>query len=250
MKLTKSLSLLVTVFVLSTAAACTSGGSNNAINSGSGSDRAIAPTQGDSLHDSSPARSTPESTAAAKNNQPAQTTQKTTESEQPSTKTDTMSVEGEKTEVTLKRYNQASEIFTTYFPEKDFVGESRNFGEGTGAWFIYNVGGRQNKNVFVAMFFPAKATTLEELQQSAQERRLLEANQWQLVNRTKEVPYTWAKEKIVYRQRTGSQNIGGEVYVGEANGKAFYVITHYPAEYGDGFAPRANLILKNLQVKG
>ena len=250
MKFSNSLSLLVAVFVLSTAAACSSAGSNNAINSGSGSDRASAPTRSDSLGDSSSARSTPESTAATKNNQPPQTAQKTRESQQPSRKIDTMSVEGEKTEVTLKRYDQGSDVFTTYFPEKDFVAESRDFGEGTGAWFIYNVGERQNKNVFVAMFFPAKATTLEQLKQVAQERRLLEANQWELVTRTKEVPYSWAKEKIVYKKRGSSQNLGGEVYVGEANGKAFYVITHYPAEYGDGFAPRADLILKNLQVKG
>lgn len=241
MKFTKSLSLLVAIFVLSTAVACTSGGSNQAVNTGQSSD---------SLQDSSAARSTPESTAATKNNQPAQTAQKTTESQKHSTKTDTISVEGEKTEVTLKRYDQASEVFTTYFPEKDFVAQSRGFDEGTGAWFIYNVSGRQNKDVFVAMFFPTKATTLEQLQQAAQERKLLQANQWELVSRSKEVPYSWAREKIVYKQRGGSENIGGEVYIGEANGKAFYAITHYPAEYGDGFAPRADLILKNLQVKG
>lgn len=242
MKFTKSLSFLVAIFVLSTAVACTSGGSNQAVNTGT--------TSSDSLRDSSAASSTPESTAATKNNQPAQTAQKATESQQPSTKTDTISVEGEKTEVTLKRYDQASEVFTTYFPEKDFVAQSRGFDEGTGAGFIYNVSGRQNKDVFVAMFFPSKATTLEQLQQSAQERKLLQANQWELVNRSKEVPYSWAREKIVYKQRGGSENIGGEVYIGEANGKAFYAITHYPAEYGDGFAPRADLILKNLQVKG
>lgn len=250
MKLTKSLSLLVAVFVLSTAAACSSTESNHAINSGSGSDRASAPIPGDSPQNNSTAHSTSKSTATTKKEPPAQTAKKTIESQEPSTKTDTMSVEGEKTEVTLKRYDQASDVFTTYVPEKDFVAESRDFGEGTDAWFIYNVGGNPNKNVFVAMFFPAKATTLEQLKQFAQDRRLLEANQWELVTRTKEVPYSWAKEKIVYKQRASSQNLGGEVYVGEANGKAFYVITHYPAEYGDGFAPRADLILKNLQVKG
>src|SRR5690242_3929475 len=149
MKISKSLSLLVAICILSTAVACTSGGSNQAVNTG---------TSSESLQDSSAARSTPESTAATKNNQPAQTAQKATELQKPITKTDTISVEGEKTEVTLKRYDQASEVFTTYFPEKDFVAQSRGFDEGTGAGFIYNVSGRQNKDVFVAMFFPSKAT--------------------------------------------------------------------------------------------
>ncbi|WYL96503.1 MAG: hypothetical protein HEQ35_24260 [Gloeotrichia echinulata IR180] len=40
----------------------------------------------------------------------------------------------------------------------------------------------------------------------------------------------------------------GNVYIGQQNGKAFYVISQFPGEYGDGFSPRADLILQNLQV--
>lgn len=241
MKLIKTLSLLIAIFVLSTTAACASR-SGEAINSGASND---------SLQNSPASQPTPASQATTKTNQSAQTTDTKKESQKPVTKIDTISIEGEKTKVTLKLFDRANEIFTTYFPDKDFVAESGGSGEGTGARFYYNVGGHQNKDVYVAMFFPAKATTLERMRQLVgQEHGMFPTNRWQVVNRTKEVPYSWAKEKIVYRQHTGSQNLGGEVYIGEANGKAFYVITHYPAEYGDGFSPRADLILKNLQVNG
>ncbi|NEQ26537.1 MAG: hypothetical protein F6K28_47415, partial [Microcoleus sp. SIO2G3] len=81
-----------------------------------------------------------------------------------------------------------------------------------------------------------------------QTARLVASNRWQVVNPSEEVPYSWAKERIVFREGMTSENIMGDVYIGESNGKAFYVITHYPAEYAEGFGPRADLILKNLQV--
>lgn len=247
MKLSKSLSLLGAIFVLSTVAACTSGTSKNAINPESGSN-SINNSAAVPNGTTTPAGSTSESPTATQTNQSARTAQSTTNSQKPSTKTDIISIEGEKTQVTLKLYDKASGVFTTYYPEKDFIAQSRSLGEGIGTQFIYNVGGHQNQNVFVALFFPTKATTLEQLKQVAQQRGLIQPNQWQVVTQTTEVPYSWAKEKIVYKKRASSHNLGGEVYVGEANGKAFYVVTHYPAEYGDGFGPRANLILQNLQV--
>lgn len=103
MKLTKVLSLLMAILTLSPAVACTSR-SNNAINSRSGND---------SVPGVVASRSTPEATTSAKNHQPAKTAQTNIQPQKSSTKTDTISVEGQKTEITLKRYDQASEVFTT-----------------------------------------------------------------------------------------------------------------------------------------
>jgi ABC-type Fe3+-hydroxamate transport system substrate-binding protein len=242
MKLTKVLPLLIAISVLSTTVACTSR-SDKAVNSGTANDRASAATQGEI--------STPDSTAAIKNNQPVQTADTKQESTRPSTKTDTISVEGEKSEVTLKLYNELSQVFTTYFPKDDFVAESRRSGADTGSTFYYNVDGTKNKDVYVSISFPTWANNAEQLERLLTAKgELIQRNQWQMQSRTKDVPYSWAKKKIVYKQPGSSQNIIAEVYIGEANAKVFYGITHYPAEYGDGFAPRADLILKNLQVKG
>jgi hypothetical protein len=78
------------------------------------------------------------------------------------------------------------------------------------------------------------------------------SNNWELVDRTDVISYPWAKEKLTYQQQT--QNTAGEmaigaIYIGEDEGKAFYVLTHYPAEYSDGFEPRSAVILENLQFR-
>ncbi|MBD2082498.1 hypothetical protein [Leptolyngbya sp. FACHB-17] len=44
--------------------------------------------------------------------------------------------------------------------------------------------------------------------------------------------------------------IFSHAYIGEIDGRAFYVILYYPREYGDGFSPRADVILKNLKGRG
>jgi hypothetical protein len=242
MKRFQNLSLLGAILALSTIAACASG-SNNTVDSGVGSDRASIPTTSE--------QSTAPSPVATPNTQPEQTPDTTQVSTKPSTKTDTISIEGEKSEVTLKLYDELSQIFTTYFPKDDFVAESASSGADTGSIFYYNVDGNKNKDVYVSISFPTWANNAEQLERLLTAKGgLVQKNQWQMENRTKDVPYSWAKEKILYKQPGSEQNILAALYIGEANGKVFYVITRYPAEYGDGFAPRADFILKNLDVKG
>lgn len=241
MKLSKTVSLLGAIFVLSTVAACASD-SNNPVNTKVGSNTISAPTQDE--------RSTAES-PATKTNQASQTANQTTDSQRSAAKTDTMSIEGEKTEITLKLYDEASQVFTTYYPENDFVTESVSSGEGTSTRFYYNVTGTKNKDVYLNVFLPNSATNLEQLEEWVTGKNgLVQSNRWKVVDQTQEVPYSWAKKKITFQQPQGGQNIIGEIYLGEAEGKVFYVITHYPAEYGDGFSPRANFILKELQISG
>lgn len=238
----QNLSLLGAILALSTIAACTSG-SNNTVDSGVSSDRANVPTQSE--------QSTAQSPAATNKNQLEPTADTKRDSEKPSTKTDTISIEGEKSEVTLKLYDELSQIFTTYFPKDDFVAESVSSGEGTGSLFYFNIDGNKNSDAYVSVFFPNEVNNAEQLERLLTAKGgLVQTNQWQMENRTKDIPYSWAKEKIIYKQPGSEQNILAALYIGEANGKVFYVITHYPAEYGDGFAPRADFILKNLDVKG
>ncbi|MBW4559607.1 MAG: hypothetical protein KME32_00365 [Mojavia pulchra JT2-VF2] len=164
----------------------------------------------------------------------------------PATKTAFISIEGEKTPVTLRLYDQSRDLFTTYFPEKDFLAEGGSSGEGTGARFIANFGGKKNENVYVHLAFLNNFKTLGQLRSFVNAKNgLIASNGWRIVSRTQTAPYRWAKEKIVFSK---GKNIVGNLYLGQQNGKSFYVITHYPVEYGDGFPPRADLILQNLQV--
>jgi hypothetical protein len=239
MKASKSLSLLVTLFILGTVTACASGSGNSA----------KVVTGSDSQPDSSALSSTRESQDTVKSDRTTPIAPATTTPTLPKTKTYPMSVEGEKTDITLKLYDERRQDFTTYIPEDDFVAESVSSGEGTGTRLFYNVTGTKDKDAYISIFFPNQETTVEDVEALVTGKGgLIESNQWQVLNRTKEVPYSWVQEKISYQKGTGTPNIVGEVYIGQDKGKAFYVMTQYPAEYGDGFAPRADIVLNNLQV--
>lgn len=167
-------------------------------------------------------------------------------SSKPTTKTAVISIEGEKTAIALRLYEEYKDLFTTYFPDKDFLPEGVSSGEGTGVRFIANFGGVRNNNAYVSVSFLNSLKNLGQLRRFVNSKSgLIAANKWRVISRTQNTGYPWAKEKIVFRQ---GRDITGRLYLGQRNGKVFYVITHYPVEYGDGFAPRADLILRNLQV--
>lgn len=140
--------------------------------------------------------------------------------------------------------------FTTYFPENDFVVETGASDEGMGVWFFSKASGKKYASAYVHFFFPAKPTTLAVMRRTVIGKRgLMETNKWKVRNRSQNVPYNWAKERIDFEQSQGNKSVMGTVYIGEYKGKAFRVTEHFPADYGDGFSPRASIILKELQVK-
>jgi hypothetical protein len=166
------------------------------------------------------------------------------QSTKPSTKKATLSVEGQKTSITLKLYENPN--FSTYFPLEDFLAESSSSGEGQGVKFIANFSGKKNENAYVHVAFLNNFQKYSQVSKFVNSKNgLIASNKWRVVSRNKKTPYPWAKETIVFSQ--GKNNLGS-IYIGEQKGKAFYVITHFPAEYGDGFVPRADLILRNLSV--
>lgn len=153
-------------------------------------------------------------------------------------------------QIPVKLFNQNGFPFTTYFPENDFIVESAAADEGMGVWFYSKASGKKYQSAYLHFFFPAKSQNLEGMRRSVVGRRgLMETNKWTVKRRTQTVPYAWAKERIDFEQRQGNKTIMGTVYIGEYKGKAFRVTEHFPADYGDGFAPRASIILKELQVK-
>ncbi|MFK0733574.1 MAG: hypothetical protein ACFKPT_07800 [Gloeotrichia echinulata GP01] len=164
----------------------------------------------------------------------------------PPTKSATIYVEGEKIPITVKLYNKFSNLFTTYFPVQDFIVEGGSSGEGTGVRFIANFGGSKNENAYVHVAFLKNLKTIQQVRIFVNAKKgLIASNGWRVVSRTQNVSYRWAKEKIVFSK---GKDIVGNVYIGQQNGKAFYVISQFPGEYGDGFSPRADLILQNLEV--
>lgn len=167
-------------------------------------------------------------------------------STRPATKKATLSVEGEKTQITLKLYQNP--LFITYFPSEDFLVKSTSSGEGKGVRFIVNFGGKKNENGYVHLAFLSNLRNYAQVSQFINGKNgLIATNKWRVVNRNQNKTYSWVKQNIAFSY---GKNIIGNIYIGEQNGKAFYVITHFPAEYLDGFLPRANLILRDLVVGG
>ncbi|MBD2409918.1 hypothetical protein H6H01_04155 [Nostoc calcicola FACHB-3891] len=164
----------------------------------------------------------------------------------PLTKAATISVEGEKSSINLQLYDKYDDLFTTYFSNEDFVAEGFSSGEGTGVRFISNVDGNKNENAYIAISFPNSFKTLEQLRSFVNGTSgLMGSNGWKVLSNTEDLSYGWTKQKIVFNE---GEDMGGIVYLGQQNGKIFYVIIHCPSDYQEGFFPRADLVLRDLQV--
>jgi hypothetical protein len=172
---------------------------------------------------------------------------------QPASRVIPLSIEGQSVEVELKLFNSADVPFTTYVPEKDFQSNVSGSGEGQGIRFYYSPTGKKDENAYVQMFMPSSPNSVEDIRQLILgDQGVMASNQWELVDRTDVISYPWAKEKLTYQQQnrgTDGEMVIGAIYIGENKGKAFYVLTHYPAEYLDGFEPRSAVILENLQFR-
>lgn len=152
--------------------------------------------------------------------------------------------------IPVNLYNQAGIPFTTYVPANEFVVDSSSADEGTGVWFYSQLpGGKKQEQAYVHVFFPTQLRTIDQMRQTLTgEKGLLKSNGWQVDQRTTQTAWTWAKERIDFQGKGSDQPVMGTVYLGEQHGKVFRVTVHYPADYGDGFAPRAQMIVENLQV--
>jgi hypothetical protein len=170
--------------------------------------------------------------------------------DRPDTRVMPMTIEGQIVELELQLFNKSPLPFTTYVPKRDFQNEVDDSGQGTVAQFFFSPKGKKDKAAYVQIFLPDQQTTVQDMRELLiGENGLLSANRWQLVDRTDIVSYPWAREKLIYQQKAGKQNFIGSIYIGEHEGRSFYALTHYPAEYMDGFEPRSTIMLENLQFR-
>jgi hypothetical protein len=164
---------------------------------------------------------------------------------------DTILIEGTRQPVKLMPYSEPNYGIKTFIPERDFLPETSASGEGMAVKFIANFGGRKNENAYVNVFFPAGNPGLDQLRDmTIGPRGLLAMNKWRLMKSFKkpDVPYGWAQEYYTFQHKDGSNYSSGSVLIGESKGRTVQVAIHYPAEYADGFMPRANILLKNLRI--
>jgi hypothetical protein len=152
--------------------------------------------------------------------------------------------------IPVKLFAQEGIPLTTYYPENDFIVESASADEGTGIWFFSKLEGKKYEDAYIHIFLPNNPSTVEAMKKSVTgERGLMKTKQWQVKHQTQNVSLNWAKERIDFEQIKGSKAMMGTVYIGESQGKVFRVTEYFPADYGDGFAPRASIVLKELQLQ-
>lgn len=148
----------------------------------------------------------------------------------PGEKIDSIQVEGTYERFTAKLVESSvPPRFSTYLPA-DMVFEPVSSGEGDGYYFHTNFGGARNENAFLLVFvFPERTS---------------QANAQQMLQAFKASRNATSTEGDRFTfQRNGTRLHGG-ISLHDENGRYYYVAEQYPAEYGDGFGPRAEFIKK------
>lgn len=157
----------------------------------------------------------------------------------PERKTETIFVEGEPQEITLELYQEDQIPVVTYYPDNLSVNSACSH-EGCGVFF-------ELLEAQVHVFFPPADTTFEELEMGVTgDRGLLASNGWQPREYSASTSYPWERKTVQFYD--DEKNLLGSVHLGESEGRVFRVTVVFPGDMGDGFAPRADMILKNLQV--
>lgn len=170
---------------------------------------------------------------------------------------DTILIEGTPQAIRLQRYATPDTFplpFTTWVPS-DMVAEldPANVDQpGAGLRFIANFAGRRSPDAFLHLYvYPAGTTAQDVLAQA----RAFVASRGVPVSRGIEVAppvadtvarQPWTAHEERFRLQVGAnQWLVGSIALGEHAGRFFHLITQYPAEFGDGFGPRAAVIQEN-----
>jgi hypothetical protein len=166
--------------------------------------------------------------------------------ERPGTRTDTIQLEGmaEPIELRLFKVDDFPLPFSAYVPAD--MSPSSDSEEGT-AHFVAEFGGTRNEDAFVhVLVFPA-GTPWQEAVATARGyeagRGIPAGRGLEPVSDQMPAPsLRWAIEAYRYRYQSGGAWFGGTIGVGLREDRPFLILRHWPQEYAEGFAPRADLI--------
>ena len=173
--------------------------------------------------------------------------------DRPATRTDTLMLEGMPEPMALRLFRTPSDFplpFSAYVPG-DMEPEAMASGEESGRAirFVAEFGGVRNDGAFIHLFVYPEGT---DAQRALAMARAYEAASGIPVSQGLEPlgeseagrRMPWADQAFVIRYQAGGTWYLGSIGVGSREGRLFHVLTHYPAEYADGFAPRSAMILE------
>jgi hypothetical protein len=155
----------------------------------------------------------------------------------------TVEIEGMEEEVFVRLYHPPDGFplpFSTYIPES-MAAQEVAAGEGDAVAFVAEFGGQRNEAAAVRLVVAPPGMSVDDL--IGLLGAIVEGLEGSLVASDFHL-FPWADQEFAIDPRPGRlQGVSGVVGVGTRHDRAFAVAVHYPPEYGDGFAPRASLIL-------
>lgn len=165
--------------------------------------------------------------------------------ERPQSLTDTIRIEGMPEEVALRAFEAPEGFplpFTAYVP-RDMAAEA---GEGT-AHFTAEFGGSRTEDAFLHVLVHPEGTDRQTALAAAKGyktgRGLPVSQGLEIIADEPRPPHLdWAIEAYRFRYQSGGRWYGGTLGVGRHGGHFYQIVRHYPVEFEEGFAPRADLI--------
>lgn len=169
--------------------------------------------------------------------------------ERPAIVTDTLALEGTPEPIELRLHRAQDNFplpFSTYVPADMSVNTDPE--EGT-VRFTAEFGGIRNDEAFVHFFVFPPGTPRQEaiaLARGYETSRGVPVSQGiePIAGESTPRHLEWAVESYLFRYQTDGDWYGGDIGVGEHRDRHYMMVRHYPVEYGDGFGPRAHLIVR------
>ncbi|HSH46358.1 MAG TPA: hypothetical protein VK966_10995 [Longimicrobiales bacterium] len=171
--------------------------------------------------------------------------------DRPGSRSDTVYLEGmpEPMELTLFRTPQGFPLaFSAYVPS-DFEAERE---AEDAVQFVAAFGGQRNEDAFVHVYIHPEGTdeqaavgTIRTFGSSRGIPVSMGIEPMPAEDVTQTVP--WADRAFTFRYQGDPGWITGTMALGQHDGRYFHIVTHYPAEYGDGIGPRVAKILETWE---
>lgn len=174
------------------------------------------------------------------------------ERDRPATKLTIVMLDGQQAEVELELFNPIGFPLTFYTPVGVFTRELQSSAEGLRAQLSYQSDATAftdpPRQTYVSLTIPDEELTIDELRDRiVGETGLMVRQQWQMVDRTRVLTYSWAIERIDFQSTVAGQVYLGSIVLGDRDGQLFYTVTHYPQALRQEFLPLASLILETIE---
>lgn len=161
----------------------------------------------------------------------------------PAVKQDTILLEGMPESITLELYETPESFglpFITYHPE-DIKPDLVSPDEGEVVRFVANMGGVLEEDAVVGIYVHPEGTT----EQEAREMMQILASSYGESSEPANPRFPWS----IVEYQVNDGEIVGTYALGQHAERYFHVMVTYPPEYGDGFGPRAHIVLEELRWK-